>query len=81
MSAAIEGEVSCADNDVFPGFGFRVPTAIEGVDSALLDPQNGWENVADFKMNANELIGMFQKNFKRFSVAEHIAVAGPRTLD
>ena len=81
VSAAIEGEALAAESAVYPGFGFRVPTRIQGVDDALLNPRQNWDDLSEYVKHTNELIEQFQKNFMQFSVAKHIAAAGPRILE
>ena len=42
MTAALTGEIEKADFVTDPTFGVQVPTAIEGVPSELLIPENTW---------------------------------------
>ena len=61
-------------------FGFRVPAAVPGVDSKLLDPRSTWRDPAAYDRKARELARMFADNFeRRFADAdEAIRAAGPR---
>lgn len=60
-------------------FGFEVPTACPGVESALLDPASLWKNPADHATQAKVLVAKFNDNFKQYAgkVSQEIAAAGP----
>ena len=62
-------------------FGFEVPAAVPGVDTALLDPRSTWADPAAYDAKARELAAMFRANFeKRFAAQSKpaVAAAGPR---
>ena len=61
-----------------PGFGFKIPTRISGVQDKLLNPRNAWSNQAAYDTKAKELMEKFVENFKRFKVSENIIAAGPQ---
>ena len=60
-------------------FGFDVPLAVPGVDSALLDPRSTWSDPTLYDAKARELAGMFRANFEeRFAAdAPELLAAGP----
>ena len=62
-----------------PVFGLSVPTAIEGVPDAVLDPRGTWPDGAAYDEQAKKLAGMFRKNFEKFGhTSDAIKDAGPR---
>ena len=61
-----------------PVFGLSVPTAIEGVPDAVLDPRGTWPDGAAYDEQAKKLAGMFRKNFEKFGhTSDAIKDAGP----
>ena len=55
VRAALSGELDGAEFRTDPTFGFEVPLAIEGVDSALLDPRGTWSDGAAYDASAKDL--------------------------
>jgi phosphoenolpyruvate carboxykinase (ATP) len=51
-------------------FNLSIPTSIEGLDSAILNPENCWENKTAYRENANKLAEPFIKNFVNFTEKE-----------
>ncbi len=81
LEAALSGELDDAEMRVDPVFGIEVPTAVPGVDTALLDPRGTWADPAAYDAKAQELATMFRANFeKRFAADADpaVAAAGPR---
>lgn len=60
-------------------FNLEVPVTCPGVQDALLDPQQTWDDPAVYEDQARELARMFVKNFERFtdSVPAEVTQAGP----
>jgi phosphoenolpyruvate carboxykinase (ATP) len=63
-----------------PGINLTIPKTVPGVDDALLNPRNTWDDPAKYDTKAADLIAQFRNNFKRFSVSEAIVAAGPQEL-
>ncbi len=55
VRAALSGELDGAPTRTDPNFGFEVPLAIEGVDSALLDPRGTWNDDDAYDASAKDL--------------------------
>jgi phosphoenolpyruvate carboxykinase (ATP) len=55
VRAALSGQLDDAPTRTDPNFGFEVPTAIEGVDPALLDPRGTWADPEAYDASAKDL--------------------------
>jgi phosphoenolpyruvate carboxykinase (ATP) len=79
LHAALSGELDDADYRTDEVFGFEAPTAVPGVDSALLDPRGTWHDPEAYDERARELAQMFKQNFEKFADAPpEVTAAGPR---
>ena len=81
LAAALSGGLDDAEFRTDEVFGFEVPVAVPGVDTALLDPRSTWADPAAYNAKAQELAAMFRENFeRRFAeqVEPAVAAAGPR---
>ena len=78
VNAIQNGELDNAETQHVPGLNLNVPRNIEGVDSALLNPVETWQNQEDYQMYLDELVKKFQNNFKKFDVGHDIISAGPK---
>lgn len=78
IAAIQNGEIEKAESTTLPGFNFRIPVAIDGVDSALLDPRKNWSDQAMYEAQVKELIHAFADNFQRFDVSDEIRSSGPQ---
>ena len=66
LAAALDGSLKDAEFRTDPNFGFQVPVAVEGVDSAILDPRSTWADTAAYDAQARKLVEMFRNNFAKF---------------
>ncbi len=66
LTAALSGELAKGAFQRDPNFGFDVPVAVAGVDSALLDPRSTWADPAAYDAQARKLVGMFADNFGQY---------------
>ncbi len=66
LTAALDGSLSNVDMRADPNFGFQVPTALDGVDSKILDPRQTWADPQAYDAQAQKLVGMFIENFHIF---------------
>jgi phosphoenolpyruvate carboxykinase (ATP) len=70
LSAALDGSLRDAEYRTDANFGFAVPVAVPGVDSAILDPRSTWADQAAYDRQAARLVEMFVTNFAKFE--EHV---------
>jgi phosphoenolpyruvate carboxykinase (ATP) len=80
LHAALSGELDDVDYRVDDVFGFEVPRAVPGVETALLEPRATWRDASSYDAKARELAAMFRANFEQFAEAAgpEVAAAGPR---
>ncbi|WP_417471253.1 phosphoenolpyruvate carboxykinase [Maricaulis sp.] len=80
LNAALDGSLKTAAFREDPNFGFMVPIAVDGVDSAILDPRSTWSDREAYDEQAAKLVAMFIENFKTFEshVAPYVRAAAPR---
>jgi len=62
VRAAVSGELASAPTRTDPVFGFEVPTAIAGVDGALLDPRGTWDDPDAYDASAKDLAARIQEH-------------------
>ncbi len=67
LNAALDGGLAQATFRKDPHFGFDVPTAVDGVDSTILDPRATWADKDAYDRTAQTLVGQFIDNFAQFS--------------
>ena len=81
LNAALDGSLNDAEFRTDPNFGFQVPVAVPGVDSAILDPRETWANKAEYDAMAAKLVDLFVENFAQFAdhVDEGVRQSAPRT--
>jgi len=75
LNAALDGSLANVEMRIDPHFKFRVPVAVPGVDSAILNPRATWADKAAYDAQAKKLVEMFRANFKKFE-----AHVGPDVL-
>jgi phosphoenolpyruvate carboxykinase (ATP) len=79
LNAALDGSLNNAEFRKDPNFGFDVPVAVDGVDSAILDPRSTWADPAEYDRTAGKLVQLFVDNFAQFEahVDEGVRNAAP----
>jgi phosphoenolpyruvate carboxykinase (ATP) len=80
LNAALDGSLNDAEFRKDPNFGFEVPVAVPGVDSAILDPRSTWADKDDYDRTAAKLVDLFVDNFAQFAehVEDGVKAAGPK---
>jgi phosphoenolpyruvate carboxykinase (ATP) len=81
IDAILDGSILSAPTKQIPVFDFTVPTALPGVDPAILDPRDTYADAAEWNTKANKLAEMFINNFKKFEnneAGKALVAAGPQ---
>ena len=66
LNAALDGSLNSAEFRKDANFGFEVPVAVPGVDSAILNPRDTWADKSDYDATADKLVNLFNDNFAKF---------------
>ncbi len=81
IDAILDGSIDKAATKTMPLFSFVVPTALPGVDPAILDPRDTYADAAEWDVKAKDLAARFIKNFSKFTGNESgkaLVAAGPQ---
>ena len=80
LNAALDGSLNQAEFRTDPNFGFKVPVAVSGVDSTILDPRQTWVDKNAYDQTAAQLVERFVENFTQFAdgVDEGVRQAAPK---
>ncbi|MBR6224367.1 MAG: phosphoenolpyruvate carboxykinase (ATP), partial [Firmicutes bacterium] len=81
IDAILNGDVLKAPTKMIPIFDFEVPTELPGVDPAILDPRDTYQDPAEWDAKAQDLAGRFIKNFVKYEYNEAgkaLVKAGPK---
>jgi phosphoenolpyruvate carboxykinase (ATP) len=83
LAAALDGSLANVEMRVDPHFRFRVPVAVAGVDSKILNPRDTWSDKAAYDAQAKKLVAMFRENFKKFEdhVGQDVLQAAPQLAE
>ncbi len=80
IDAILDGAILSAPTKTIPVFNFEVPTALPGVDPAILDPRDTYADAKEWEVKAADLAGRFIKNFGKYTTNEAgkaLVAAGP----
>ena len=80
IDAILGGDIIGAPTKMIPYFDLEVPTALTGVDPAILDPRDTYADPAVWEEKAKDLASRFIKNFKKYEdndAGKALAAAGP----
>ena len=81
IDAILDGSIEKAETTTIPTFNFAVPTALHGVNAAILDPRDTYEDVSEWETKATDLAARFIKNFAQYtdnSEKQNLIKAGPQ---
>lgn len=81
IDAILDGSIDKAPTKSIPFFDFKVPTALPGVDPAILDPRDTYADASEWEKKAKDLSERFQKNFVKFTgneAGKALVAAGPK---
>lgn len=80
IDAILNGDINSAPTKKIPYFNFEVPTELNGVDSAILDPRDTYSDPAVWEEKAKDLADRFIKNFAKYEgneAGKALVSAGP----
>ncbi len=80
IDAILDGSLENADYEDLPIFGLKIPKAVNGVNSKILNPRNIWSDPMQWDVSAKNLAEKFIKNFENFTDNEEgkrLIAAGP----
>ncbi|MEM1105404.1 MAG: phosphoenolpyruvate carboxykinase [Pseudomonadota bacterium] len=80
LAAAMDGSLADGAFRRDETFGFDVPTAVAGVETAILEPRATWSDPKAYDAQAAKLAEMFAENFRVYEadVDGSVRAAGPR---
>ncbi len=81
IDAILDGSIEKAETKQIPFFNLEVPTALPGVDSAILDPRDTYADKAEWETKAKDLGARFIKNFVKYTDNDEgkaLLAAGPQ---
>ncbi len=81
IDAILDGSINTAPTKKIPYFDFEVPTALPGVDPAILDPRDTYADASVWDEKAKDLAGRFIKNFAKYTTndaGKALVAAGPK---
>ncbi|MFT7473250.1 MAG: phosphoenolpyruvate carboxykinase (ATP) [Verrucomicrobiales bacterium] len=70
LNAALNGELDSVETVVQEQLGLRIPVAVDGVDSNILNPRNTWDDPAVYDVAAAKLRDLFRSQFAEKGYAE-----------
>jgi len=60
-------------------FNLDIPLNLKGIEDDFLVPHRSWKNIDDYYKTGNMLTELFDKNFKKYDIAnQEILIAGPK---
>jgi phosphoenolpyruvate carboxykinase (ATP) len=81
IDAILDGSIENADTKMIPVFNFVVPTSLNHVNPAILDPRDTYTDASEWQAKAEDLASRFIKNFVQYTDNEEgksLVAAGPQ---
>ncbi|MBP2845119.1 phosphoenolpyruvate carboxykinase (ATP) [Dickeya oryzae] len=81
IDAILNGSIDDAETQTLPLFELAIPTALPGVDPAILDPRNTYASVEQWEEKAHDLAQRFITNFDKYTdtpAGAALVSAGPK---
>ncbi|MBF0478461.1 MAG: phosphoenolpyruvate carboxykinase (ATP) [Candidatus Omnitrophica bacterium] len=81
LDGSLDKAIDSGEFDVMPVFNLRIPKKIAGIDSAVLNPRNCWEDKVNYDTTTKQLAEMFIAHFENFldhPKAKELVKAGPQ---
>ncbi|MDR2848496.1 MAG: phosphoenolpyruvate carboxykinase (ATP) [Bacteroidales bacterium] len=81
IDAILDGSIDKAPTKQIPYFDFQVPTALPGVNPAILDPRDTYSDASQWVEKAKDLAARFIKNFSKFTgndTGKALVASGPK---
>lgn len=81
IDAILDGSIEKAETKTIPVFNFEVPTELNNVNAAILDPRDTYESAKDWETKAADLASKFIKNFAQYTdndKGKSLVNAGPK---
>jgi phosphoenolpyruvate carboxykinase (ATP) len=66
IDGILSGAINTVEFETLDTFNLQIPKTLEGVETAVLNPRNTWENKNEYDAMLAKLAGMFQENFHRY---------------
>jgi phosphoenolpyruvate carboxykinase (ATP) len=80
IDAILDGSIDQSESQSLPVFNLSMPTALPGVDSAILNPINAYSDPDLWQSKSNNLAKLFVQNFEQYTDTERgklLLKAGP----
>ena len=81
IDAILDGSILKAETKNVPYFNLEVPTALPGVNPAILDPRDTYADASQWEEKAKDLAARFTKNFVKYTgneAGKALVKAGPQ---
>ncbi|MCI4236355.1 phosphoenolpyruvate carboxykinase (ATP) [Dickeya dianthicola] len=81
IDAILNGSIDDAETQMLPIFDLSIPTALPGVDPAILDPRDTYASAAQWQEKAHDLAQRFITNFDKYTdtpAGAALVSAGPK---